>query len=168
MSFTALLVPVPAADWLVLDRVAPHGISVPAHVTLVAPFAPLPELTGGILDELATLFGDVVPFTFGLGEVTQFPDGVVYLAPEPGAPFHQLTHELSRRFPEYPPYEGRFDDVVPHVTVPLLDGESGEDVARLVAGHGTMTGYAQEAQLVCSDHVTFEVVEVFPFGTAAA
>src|SRR6476620_6832750 len=117
MDFTGLVVPVPSVDWLVLDRhPAAGGLRVPAHVTLIAPFVPPEELTDGIVSELATPFSDVVPFSFALQETAEFPDGTVYLAPQPAAPFRQLTHALATVFPEYPPYEGRFDTVVPHLT----------------------------------------------------
>jgi len=169
-GFSALLVPVPEADFAVLDRVPP-GVPGPrfgAHVTLLMPFAPRPELTEGMLGELRSFFADVVPFAFGLDEVCLFPGGSVYLAPAPSAPFRRLTHQLARRFTEYPPYGGRFDDVVPHVTVTLLDGEGPEDIQRLVSAHGAVRGQAREAELVWVSGDDVEVLAHFPFGTAAA
>ena len=173
MDFSALVVPVPSVDWLVLDRRPPSdGLLLPAHVTLIAPFVEPGELTDGHLAELGTLFSDVVPFSFALAETCAFPDGRVYLAPEPASPFRQLTHALARAFPEYPPYEGRFETVVPHVTVPLLEGEDLDDVARLVAErglrHGTGRGYAQEAQLLAVGDDELRVLAEFPFGMTAA
>ena len=172
MGFSALIVPVPAADWLLAGRRQEEhsraaGQEVPAHVTLLAPFAPREELSDGVIGELADLFADVVPFSFGLDEVTRFPDGPVYLAPEPAAPFRQLTLELTRLFPEYPPYEGEFEDLTPHVTVPLHDGEELADVARLVAARGPLRAYAQEAVLLWVEDEP-EVVARFRFGTTAA
>ena len=41
----------------------------------------------------------------------------MYLAPDPAAPFSALTDGIFRAFPDYPPFEGKFDTVVPHVTV---------------------------------------------------
>src|SRR5688572_18166693 len=115
-AFVALVVPVAAAEWLVGDR----GAS-PAHVPLLAPFVRRSELTPGLLAELEALFADVVPFSFGLDEVCEFPSGEVYLAPHPPTPFRQLTSQLARRFPELAPPVGQFPDVVPHVAVPLVD-----------------------------------------------
>ena len=160
---SALVVPVPAAAWLVGDA-AP----VPAHVTLLTPFLPRPELTDGLDAELGDLFAAVVPFSFLLGEVCTFPGGTVYLAPQPPAPFRQLTGELTRRFPEHPPYGGRFPDLVPHLTVPPLDGESPEDVERRVHAHGEVQALATEAHLLWVADGVADVVAVFPFGTAAA
>ncbi len=160
---SALVVPVPAAAWVVGDA-AP----VPAHVTLLAPFLPRPALTEGLLTELAALFSDVLPFPFDLDEVCAFPSGVVYLAPHPPTPFRQLTAELVRRFPEHPPYGGEFSDVVPHLTVPLLEGESLADVERRVRDHGPLQGLATEVELLWVTDRGYELVASFPFGTAAA
>ena len=173
MGFSALVVPVPAADWLVAGRAqdehsAAAGLKVPAHVTLLVPFAPRDDVTTGVLDELDAFFGDVVPFRFSLDEVCRSPDGPVYLAPKPAAPFHHLTAQLSRMFPEYPPYDGRFGEVVPHVTVPLQEGESITDIERLVARHRPLAGHASEAQLVWVADLGLEVLAEFLFGTAAA
>jgi hypothetical protein len=155
----SLVVPVPAADWLVKDRGA-----LPAHVPLLAPFVRRSALTEGLLAELETLFADVVPFSFDLDEVCAFPSGAVYLAPHPPAPFRQLTSELARRFRSLPPSAGQFPDVVPHVSVPLRDGEALADIERRVRAHGPLRGLATEAQLVAGA----EVLADFPFGTAAA
>ena len=48
-----------------------------------------------------------------------FPDGVLYLAPEPAEPFGALTEAFAAAWPEYPPYGGSFTDVVPHLTVAM-------------------------------------------------
>ena len=51
-----------------------------------------------------------------LASVGRWPD-VVYLAPEPDAPFRRLTAALASAFPDYPPYEGAHEEVIPHLTV---------------------------------------------------
>ena len=48
--------------------------------------------------------------------VDRFPR-VLYLAPEPAAPFVELTQAIAARWPDHQPYGGEFDSVVPHVTV---------------------------------------------------
>ena len=169
-GFSALVVPVPSAEFAVLDRLpaTTPGVRVPAHVTLLSPFARREELSEGLLGELRSFFGDVVAFPFALSQVSAFPAGPAYLAPEPAAPFRRLTHQLARRFPEYPPYEGRFDEVVPHVTVTVLDGETTEDLQRLVDAHGVVRDQAREAELLWVTEDTLEVLAHFPFGTTAA
>jgi hypothetical protein len=73
-----------------------------------------------------------------------------------------------RRFPEHPPYQGQFTDIVPHLTVPLLDGESLADVEQRVGAHGPVRAQATEARLLWVSDAGYEVVAVFPFGTTAA
>jgi hypothetical protein len=44
-------------------------------------------------------------------------DGVVWLVPEPDAPFRSLTNDAWGRFPEHPPYGGKFEELIPHLTI---------------------------------------------------
>ncbi|MGI8900594.1 MAG: 2'-5' RNA ligase family protein, partial [Nocardioides sp.] len=130
MPHSLVMIPVPELDGVFRPTLTrrssgllpedPGG--VPAHITLLGPFVSLESLTDGVLDELAVLFADVTPFTFTLTGVHRFPGGGVYLAPEPAQPFRRLTLALFDRFPEHPPYGGAFDDVVPHLSLPLPDG----------------------------------------------
>ena len=147
MPRTVLVVPVPEAEGLV-----PH-----AHITLLSPFAPKEQVTDGLLRELDGFFGDCVPFSYQLSELSQFPGGTAYLSPDPGAPFRSLTHELYRTFPEYQPYEGRFADVVPHLSVP--------DDFRL---DEAITAFARTAELWEYDEELIAVLATFGFGTTAA
>ena len=122
---TILLVPVPAAD-AAIDRLRrrldpTHRQGMLAHVTILVPFVPPRELGSRTSTELAGLFDTVPPFEFCLQRTRWFDDRVLYLEPEPAEPFRRLTLAVAARFPDYPPYEGAFPDVVPHVTV----GEGG-------------------------------------------
>jgi hypothetical protein len=153
---SVLQVPVPE-----LEQAVPH-----AHVTLLGPFAPKDEVTPGLLAELEALFADVTPFAFRLEDLSRFPGGTVYLSPRPSAPFRALTHELHRRFPEYPPYAGAFDDVVPHLSV--AQDEDPEVVHRRLAAWLPLEARAREAALVWYDDPGPRALARFPFGTAAA
>ena len=110
---TALAIDVPEAEPLVgsfrarYDDANEKGI--PAHITLLFPF-------GDRNDGLAELFASFAPFEFALTEVRRWPD-VLWLAPEPADRFVELTRALVERYPEYPPYEGVYATVVPHLTV---------------------------------------------------
>lgn len=109
------------------------SVGVPAHITLVFPFVPALQLDQGVIASLAEIVGGVDAFEFELREPARFP-GTLYLAPKPASPFIRLTEAIVRRFPEYPPYEGEFESVVPHLTVAhgdaLLMDEAEADVAR--------------------------------------
>ncbi len=94
------------------DSSAPLG--VPAHITILFPFAPAEEVDEGALDEV---IGAHAAFAFDLATVEHFGDDVTYLAPVPAEPFVELTRAVAARWPEYPPYEGRHADPIPHLTV---------------------------------------------------
>ena len=156
MPHSVLLIPVPE-----LEPVVPL-----AHVTVLGPFAPAGEISEGLVSELRAFFGDVTPFAFSLARLARFPAGTVYLSPEPPDPFRNLTHELCRRFPEYPPYGGAFDDVVPHLSV-AHDEEL--DAVRLKLGPRLpVRVLAREAALVWFEGDEARTLETFPFGTSAA
>ncbi|MGH3413760.1 MAG: 2'-5' RNA ligase family protein [Marmoricola sp.] len=164
-EFTGLVVPVHEADRLVRARAPQTG----AHVTLLAPFADPDVIDEGVVDELERFFGDVTPFPFTLAEVCQFPGGTAYLAPEPAAVFRRLTAGLHRLFPELPPYGGRFDDVVPHLTVPGAEEVPLERLRAELAGEIPLQARATRAELVVGTTTTVrETLATFRFGVAAA
>ena len=129
-----------------------------AHITILAPFGKDHDPTAGELADVEGFFADQTPFDFRLTEVCTFPDGTRYLSPEPAARFSRMTHALHQVFPEYPPYEGRFDIVVPHLTIP-------DDA---VVGTLPIHAHAREAMLVHVEDGEFSELASFPFGTSAA
>jgi 2'-5' RNA ligase len=85
---------------------------VPFHVTLLSPFGSDAEL----VEEARAFFAARVPFEFELTRVATWPD-VVYLVPEPDDELRALMIALFARFPQWPPYEGIHDEVIPHATL---------------------------------------------------
>jgi 2'-5' RNA ligase len=120
MPETALVIAVPEAEPLVSDWRAQHDWSaqrgVPAHITLLYPFAPTEKVDDELLGQLRELFAAEAAISFELARVARFPE-VAWLAPEPSEPFTALTDLIAARFPDYPPYEGAHDVVIPHLTV---------------------------------------------------
>ena len=118
---TALVVMVPEAEAAVsahrrrLDPAASWG--VPAHVTVLYPFAPPRALTESTIARLAALVQSVAAFDCTFVRAAWFGSDVLYLVPEPDEPFRALTRLVAQEFPDYPPYEGVHADVVPHLTV---------------------------------------------------
>jgi hypothetical protein len=118
MPRTALIVPVPEAEPQIGELRLAHDSSaargVPAHVTILFPF-----LDTADLDEaaVADLISEFPAFDFKLDRVERFPDGTTWLHPAPSMPFVDLTAAVWQRWPERPPYEGAFDEVIPHVTI---------------------------------------------------
>ena len=92
------------------------ALGVPAHVTLLFPFMPPDRLDEEGRRRLARIVADEPAFPFSLARIGRWPD-IVYLAPEPDAPFRRLIETISAAFPDYPPYGGAHEEVVPHVTI---------------------------------------------------
>src|SRR5262249_53902650 len=115
---TALIVAVPEAEAAVgplrLRHDSSAALGVPAHVTVLFPFAEGGEVDGAAL---AGLLGGRTAFDFGLDRIERGETGIVWLHPEPSRPFEELTAAVWRRWPDHPPYEGMFDTVIPHLTV---------------------------------------------------
>jgi hypothetical protein len=112
---TALVILVPEAEPLVgslrerYDDAA--ETNTPAHVTLLFPFGDDPA-------GLEEVFAAAAPFDFSLVHTARFTlEPVLYLAPEPAERFVRLIEALIARYPEFPPFEGEYDTIVPHLTV---------------------------------------------------
>jgi 2'-5' RNA ligase len=120
MAESAFIVRVPEAEPLVgklrdqFDSSAKLG--VPAHITVLYPFMPPEHITREILEEVGGVISGIRPFGFRLATIGHFP-GVLYLIPEPSAPFAELTEAIARRFLQFPPYEGKVQSVIPHLTI---------------------------------------------------
>ena len=129
-----------------------------AHITVLAPFGEDHDPTPSELAAVENFFADEPPFAFELTQVCTFPSGGRYLAPEPASAFSRLTHGLHQLFPQYPPYGGAFDLVVPHLTIPD-DAEVG---ALPIQGH------ARVASVLHVENGVHTEVASFPFGISAA
>ncbi len=121
MDQSALVVNVPDAEDPVgdfrqrYDPLEAQGLA--AHVTLLSPFMHPDRLTTQVLTELRSFFGSTPRFEFILVGPDRFGEEVLYLKPEPAAVFSDVTRALWSRYPDFPPYEGAFSDVVAHLTL---------------------------------------------------
>jgi 2'-5' RNA ligase len=164
---SALIVAVPESAAVVdpwRERTLPErpSIGVPAHVTLLFPFAP-PDQVDEV--QLRELFADQQSFPFRLARTERFPR-ILYLAPEPAEPFARVTQTLAARFPAYPPYEGAFETIVPHLTVAAGDDALLDEVDAAVAPSLPIEAEAREAVLlveVVPDWARWETRERFAF-----
>lgn len=118
---SALVVPVPEAEPAVgswRERLDPSCVAgMPAHITVLFPFAAPPMIDEALVSELDELLGDISAFEFELAGVRWFDDDVVWVEPKPLEPFRRLTEMVVRRWPEFQPYSGIHPEVVPHLTV---------------------------------------------------
>jgi 2'-5' RNA ligase len=151
---SALIVEVPEAepavhDWRVKYDNARLGI--PAHITLLFPFFSSDRLDDGVKDELRGLFSAQPPISFSLTKVSVFPDETIWLAPEPSEPFRRLTESIVERYPEYPPYEGIHDEIIPHLTVTSGDASLQHDVEADLAPHLPIRAETRHVTLLVED-----------------
>jgi 2'-5' RNA ligase len=118
---SGLIIEVPEAEPAVrdhrerLDASAPLGI--PAHITVLFPFMPPETIDTAALTGLGELFAEISRFRFLLDHTDWFGDEVLRLAPCDPGPFRTLTQRVFGAYPAFPPFEGQFDDVVPHLTI---------------------------------------------------
>ena len=125
-----------------------------AHITLLGPFVHEGRLTAEVSDRVGAVLSRQAPFVVRLGEVGVFPDGTIYLSPEPAKSLCRLTDDLVEAFPGYPPYGGAYR-VRPHLTLdrvgPRVDVESVRaSVSDLVpvnveVGEASLSWYEQDA-----------------------
>jgi 2'-5' RNA ligase len=172
-SESALVVLVPEAEGLVkafrakFDPSAAAGM--PAHITLLHPFKPPAELGADVLESLHTCFASFVPFTYSLAAIRRFGAEVLYLAPEPDEPFRGLTRAICQRYPETPPYGGKFAEVIPHLTVAQVPNEDdldriAEDFALAATGMLPMIASAADVALMDNGSGDWQIRDVCALG----
>jgi 2'-5' RNA ligase len=166
-SESGIIVPVREAEPIVGDLRSLHDpqarAGVPAHITLLYPFARASRVIMEV-DALRQLLGDVPAFEFSLTDVGRFPV-TAYLHPEPSAGFVHLTEMIARRWPEYPPYGGAFPTLIPHLTIAdRVSTDVLDAVDRIVTAHLPIHCRATEAWLICSnERGVWSRSHVFPF-----
>jgi 2'-5' RNA ligase len=150
---SALIVAVPEAEAVVGEWRLKYDnarLGIPAHVTLLFPFVPAEELDDTLFDELRGLFAAEAAFEFQLPRVARFPE-IAWLAPEPDEPFRRLTKLIFSRYPDYPPYEGIHDEVIPHLTVGEGDAEFQDEVEAALTPHLPIDAEADAVVLLVED-----------------
>ena len=150
MAATAIVALLPELEPLIGDwrgrytGDGPRGM--PPHVTLIFPFADSAEVDDR-LPHLEAVFGAFAPFETALPGTARFP-GLLYLRPEPAEPFVAITEALVEAFPEFLPYGGEFEEIVPHVTVAQGDDEVLAAAERELARQLPVTIRVERAWLV--------------------
>ena len=165
---SAIVLVVPEAQPLlesVWEQTGAQRTGMPAHVTLLYPFAAEPD--AGVVEELRFFFAGVDGFSLTFSSLGEFPE-VVFLAPDEAAECVQLTEALARRWPDFPPYSGGFDRVVPHLTVVKTAApDLRERVREAVAGGLPVRAAVTEASLwTRSDDESWRCLATFPLGPA--
>ena len=129
-----LIIPVPEAERLVLsyrtDYDPSAALGVPAHITINYPFRSFQPGDQDIINRLQDIFSTFEAFEHQLVELRRFPLAL-YLATHPEQPFIDLSLAIAEHFPDSLPYEGRFETIVPHLTI--ADVEDQQLLAQLQA-----------------------------------
>jgi 2'-5' RNA ligase len=150
MAETALVVLLPELEPLIggwRRRYTGNGArGMPPHVTLIIPFADSSEVDER-LEGIGRVISEFAPFRVALRETARFPE-LLYLRPEPAEPFVAMTEAVADAFPEFPPYGGEFDEIVPHVTVAQSEDEVLAGVERELLPHLPVETRCERAWLV--------------------
>jgi hypothetical protein len=151
---TGLVIPVPAADPLLASVATRYPGTVRegvgAHVSLLYPFVPAPELDQDVTDILSELFAEQpgMAVTFTRCHRLQ---GFVYLRPDPVDELETLTKKARRRWPGVDDGRGH-PDVGPHLTVAMgAPEQTAAAIERQVTAALPITAQLREVWLVTFD-----------------
>jgi 2'-5' RNA ligase len=107
------------ADWRNMSgsRFVPDGIAseMPAHITLLYPFLPRPQLDTEQLTALPRIAAATPSIDLRITSTGRFP-GVLWLDPASIA-CERLIEAVRTRWPQHPPYGSPDFHVIPHLTV---------------------------------------------------
>lgn len=173
MPETALICRVPEAERYIShyrQRFDPPARrNVPAHVTVLYPFMAPQDVDDRVLERLAQIAHSVPAFEYRLAETRRFPVSL-YLAPQPDNSFAALTDAVHREFPDFPPFEGKFDTVVPHVTVAHADEaqlcEIEVELRIALASGGAVKARCSEMVLIENSTGRWEEMRCFALGAS--
>jgi hypothetical protein len=144
MEFTALIVPMNRVDQQIDDlrHIDPAaGFGLPAHVTLLYPFGPVDQIDTTVISRLRALFAAHRPFAVEFRCIRWFGDDVLWLAPEDSGPFVAMTEAVVAAYPQWQPYGGAFETIIPHLTVDSSEAADGlASVGELRAAEAALIG----------------------------
>ncbi|MFE7095195.1 2'-5' RNA ligase family protein [Streptomyces erythrochromogenes] len=165
---TGLIVRIPEAEPSVrgwrerLDPSAQAG--VPAHITVLFPFLDESRIDALVHSALADVLGRHQAFDLRFERCERLPE-VLYLVPEPDTQLRQLTEAVADRWPEAPPYGGRFAEIVPHLTI--AQGQEGtvvEEIKADLAGRLPFTSHVASVELMVHDGARWQERASFALG----
>ena len=124
-GLTAILITVPEVEehthrWRSVSRSTarpqvPLTELIPPHVTVLVPWVAEPSSADSA--RLTEAVSSFEPFELSFPTVGQFPNGTVWLRPEPFDTVRSLLRAVYEAFPECPPYGGEFPEPHPHLTI---------------------------------------------------
>lgn len=127
-----------------------------AHVTVLAP------LNRWDLAAIAAIAASTAPFRFKLSRQAVFPNGIVYLHPEPDDAFRGLTAAAMSTHPWVEPFGG--PNPTPHLTLDALgDGVSAASTRAAVAPLLPARCLASQLELVWYEANNCHLIRRWPF-----
>jgi 2'-5' RNA ligase len=125
---------------------------VPAHVTILFPFAVPSTLGARDLASVARIAGDTPAFPVRFARVARF-EGALWLDPVPVEPFRSLIRAAAAAFPAYPPYGGiHAADPVPHLTIALGTAATFDGLQAEVEAHLPFDVLVEAIELIVEGH----------------
>jgi len=141
---------------------------IPLSLTLLYPWIPAESVTQADMERSRAFFASRPPLEFELTRLDQFPNKVVYAAPEPEDELRATMRALWALYPEYPPYGEPGGDPPPHCTLGRLEGDYAitfEQVAARVEPLLPVSCVAEAAALMEEYEIDrCRIRETFPFG----
>ncbi|WP_086831285.1 2'-5' RNA ligase family protein [Streptomyces sp. NRRL B-24572] len=152
---TALIVKIPEVERAVRgwrERLDPSArAGVPAHVTVLFPFLDESRMDVSVHSAIADTLHSHRAFDLRFERCGRLPE-VLYLVPEPDTRLRQLTRAIADRWPETPPYGGRFSEVIPHLTVAQRQEPAVlDEVEADLLGDLPLTAHVSSVELIVHD-----------------
>ncbi|MFE7711074.1 2'-5' RNA ligase family protein [Streptomyces sp. NPDC057486] len=165
---TGLIVRIPEAEPSVhgwrerLDPSAQAG--VPTHVTVLFPFLDESRIDALVSSALADLLSSHKAFDLRFERCGRLPE-VLYLVPEPDTQLRRLTEAIADRWPEAPPYGGRFAEIVPHLTIAQGQEDTVlEEIEADLTGRLPFTSHVSSVELLVHDGTKWQKRASFALG----
>ncbi|MFF9981436.1 2'-5' RNA ligase family protein [Streptomyces erythrochromogenes] len=165
---TGLIVRIPEAESAVRawrERLDPSArAGVPAHVTVLFPFLDESRIDSLASSALADVLGSHQAFDLRFERCGRLPE-VLYLVPEPDTQLRQLTEAIADRWPEAPPYGGKFTEIVPHLTIAQgQDDAVLEEIEADLLGRLPFTSHVSSVELMVHDGTKWQERASFALG----
>lgn len=165
---TGLVVRIPEAEPAVRgwrERLDPSArAGVPAHVTVLFPFLEESRLDPSVHTALEDVLRRHPAFDLRFEKCGRLPE-VLHLVPEPAAPLIRLTEAVAARWPEAPPYGGRFAEIVPHLTIAQGQDEAVlEEIEADLGGRLPFTSHVSSVELMVHDGTKWQPRASFALG----
>ncbi|MFH8715797.1 2'-5' RNA ligase family protein [Streptomyces zaomyceticus] len=137
---------------------------VPAHITVLFPFLAESRIDALVHSALADVLGSRPAFDLRFERCGRLP-GVLCLVPDPDTQLRQLTEAIADRWPEAPPYGGRFAEIVPHLTIAQGQEDAVLEKAEAdLAGRLPFTSHVSSVELIVYDGTKWQERASFTLG----